>query len=143
MNPSGRLTYPPRGVFIPTTIIFNRILPPKVLFTWIQLCALAWDGGSVSGFTIQELALITGKSRTMIHRHLTQLSQSSTLQWSSAERGKVNLTFSGWSTPQTQPLKASCIFPASTMHHPGNQSLSQSPSYFPTRILGYLSFEDD
>ena len=28
---------PPRGIFVHTMIVYNRELPPKVVYTWIQL----------------------------------------------------------------------------------------------------------
>ena len=28
---------PPRGIFVPTMMIYNREIPPKVVYTWIQL----------------------------------------------------------------------------------------------------------
>jgi hypothetical protein len=134
---------PPRGIFVPTHMIFNSQLPPAALVTWIQLRSLAWDGWVTSPLSISELAALTGKRQSMLYRHMSQLRHLSALSWRSTGLGTIIVSFpeelSGMPNKQAGPLNIL----DSTILNSQNRELPDPPSYFPPRIMGYLSFHED
>lgn len=129
---------PPRGIFIPTHMIFNTQIPPAVLVTWIQLRCLAWRGWVTSPLSISELASLLGIHPARLHRHLFQLHEISALSWRSAGNEKIIVVF-----PEEPSVEAK--------NQAGNPAFLNSPdkespalaSYFPRQILGYLSYQED
>jgi len=134
---------PPRGVFVPTTLIFDTDLPPATLRTWMQLRCLAWTGWSTPPRTIAELASRLGIHASRLSKHLAQLKDSSALTWRFAGNEKIVISFpeeftdlhAGQADSQShlKPVKH-------LLERPETQS---SASYFPAKILGYLSYEND
>ena len=133
----------PRGIFVPTHIIFHSQLPASMRVTWIQLRCLAWDGWSTPPLTLPELASLIGLHPTRLYRHLSQLKRITALSWRTENNGKLIVSFPGEppATPQEQVDIAAS--PAVTSPDTGHSSLPVLDSYFPRRILGYLSFEAD
>ncbi|MFZ2096193.1 MAG: hypothetical protein WAV05_06090 [Anaerolineales bacterium] len=134
---------PSRGIFIPAYLIFHPDLPPATLRTWMQLRYLAWNGWVTPPMTLPELASHLGIHIARLYRHLAQLKDSSTLSWHITGQDKVIISFP--EGPVFKPEKDAhtrnhtgvAIFPAEERDTPG------TVSYFPTKILGYLSYEDD
>jgi hypothetical protein len=133
----------PRGIFVPTHIIFHSQLPASVRITWIQLRCLAWDGWSTPPLTLPELASLLGIHPTRLYRHLSQLKRITALSWRTGNNGKLVVSFPGEPpvTPHEQVEVAAS--PAVTTPDTGHSALPVPDSYFPRRILGYLSFEAD
>lgn len=134
---------PPRGIFVPTCMIFNQQLPAAVLVTWIQLRSLAWSGWVTPPLSLPELASLTGIHPARLNRHLSQLHDISALSWSTSGNGKIILSFP--EEPSTQSENH-----LQAQNHMESQSLTSTdqgapdhPSYFPHQIMGYLSFERD
>ena len=86
---------PPRGVFIPTRMIYNLQLPPAAILTWIQLRGLAWDGTVTPPLRMQELAALTGKCRATIFGHMSRLRDMAALSWRTTEQGTIIVWFAG------------------------------------------------
>ena len=84
---------PPRGIHVPTTIVFHRDLSPSVIHTWIQLRALAWGQEETPQLSIFQLSELTGKSRSTIFGHMALLRQWGALRWRSSETGTLIVTF--------------------------------------------------
>ena len=84
---------PPRGIHVPTTIVFHKDLSPTVIHTWIQLRALAWGQDETPQLSILQLSNLTGKSRSTIFGHLALLRQWGALRWRSSEKGTLMVTF--------------------------------------------------
>ena len=84
---------PPRGIFIPTHMIFNTQFPPAVLVTWIKLRCLAWKGWITPPLSIPELASLIGIHPTRLHKHLSQLLEISALSCRTTQGGKLILSF--------------------------------------------------
>jgi hypothetical protein len=134
---------PPRGIFIPTRMIFHPQLSAAVILTWIQLRCLAWDGGSTPPLSIPELASLLGIHPARFSKHLSTLQDISALSWRTKKNGKVILSFPVEPTAiaenlvDTQNLTGSAMLSSMDREVPGPQS------YFPQQIMGYLSNLDD
>jgi hypothetical protein len=133
----------PRGIFVPTTLIFHADLPPATLRTWIQLRCLAWTGWSTPPLSMAELASRLGIHASRLSKHLAQLKESSALTWRFAGNEKIVISFPEEFTelPAGQADSQSHLMPVKhLLERPETQSTA---SYFPAKILGYLSYEDD
>jgi len=130
---------PPRGIFVPTRMIFNQQLPAAVLVTWIQLRCLAWSGWATPPLSIPELASLTGIHPARLNRHLSQLEEISSLACRTLVNGKIIISFPEEPTGIPERLTENRNYTETTL--PGSeQPASLDPSsYFPRQILGYLS----
>jgi hypothetical protein len=136
-------TVPPRGIFVPTDLIFHADLPPAPLRTWMQLRCLAWRGWSTPPMSLSEIAAQLGLHPSRLSKHLAQLSDDSALSYRRVGHGKIIITFPDQPafTPQSgnaTPDKARDITVNSA-----DRVTTLPSSYFPRRILGYLSYEED
>ena len=134
---------PPRGIFIPTHMIFNTQLPPAVLVTWIQLRCLAWAGWSTPPLSISELASLIGIHPNRLHKHLSHLQEISALAWRITKVGKLILSF-----PEEPPIKpeqksAQQNNPLTSVHNFESSATADPASYFPYQIMGYLSYPEE
>lgn len=134
---------PPRGIFIPTHMIFNTQLPAAVLVTWIQLRCLAWSGWVTPPYSISEFASLISIHPARLHRHLSQLQEISALSWSATQYGKLILSFPQEPTVRTENQAVAHILPDSAIYNSHNRELIDPPSYFPPQILGYLSDQEE
>jgi hypothetical protein len=136
-------TLPSRGIYVPTHLIFHPDLPPAVLRTWMQLRCLAWTGWTTPPMTVSELAAHLGIHTSRLYRHLAQLKDNSALSWHITTQGKFIISFpeepaiSRENGTDTRKPAGSAIPTAKDQETPA------TPSYFPDRILGYLSYQDD
>ncbi len=136
---------PPRGIFVPTQMIFNTQIPSAVLVTWIQLRSLAWSGWVTPPLSVPELASIIGIHPARLQRHLAQLQDISALVSRSTGNGKLILSFpeeqimNRENQATTPDLQVSDI----AILNSRDRESSAIPSYFPARILGYLSYQED
>ena len=93
------LPLPPRGVFVPTALVYATDLSPAAFHTWVQLRGLAWQGGQTPPCTVQDLSKITGKSPSALYGHLAVLKACGALRWRSTGRGSLTIVFD---TPKEQ-----------------------------------------
>ena len=84
---------PPKGIFVPTSMIYNSNLAPSLLQTWLQLRGLAWGRDVTPPFSIHEITAVTGKSQSTIYGHMSQLRRISALSWRSTGQGKLIVSF--------------------------------------------------
>jgi len=133
---------PPRGIFIPTQMIFNTQLPPAVLVTWIQLRCLAWRGWVTPPFSISEFASLIGIHPNRLHRHLSQLHDISALSWCITKNGKLILSFPEEPTTRIENQALAPILSGSAIPYSQDRESLEPPSYFPPKILGYLSYQE-
>lgn len=138
-----RSLLPPRGIFIPTRMIFNHLLPPAVLITWIQLRCLAWDGRVTPSLSMQELTILTGKGKSTLYAHMSHLRAVSALRWRSAGQDTIIISFPDEPTKDNVNINEPPNFPDSKMTDYRNTDLDPPSSYFPAQILGYLSIQDE
>jgi hypothetical protein len=124
-------------------MIFNTQLPPAVLVTWIQLRCLAWGGWVTPTLSISELASLIGIHPARLHRHLYQLKDISALSWHSTGQGTMTISFTGEPPDQPGHQPGPTNLRNTRMHNSKNTELPAPSSYFPPRILGYLSFQED
>jgi hypothetical protein len=139
---------PPRGVFIPTHMVYNSQLPPALLVTWIQLRGLAWDGWVTPSLSMQELATLTGKRQATLYRHMSQLRHLGALSWHTTESGLIIVSFFDEPPKERRSMSDQSMIPTSKIPAANilDSTISRLPdpsSYFPARILGYLSFQED
>jgi hypothetical protein len=140
MTPSS---LPPRGVFVPTSMIFDQQLPSSVLVTWIQLRCLAWKGWATPAFSLAEFASLIGIHPSRLEKHLDYLERALAMSLHPSGNGKFAICF-----PE-QPGAASDA-PMQSAHRPDvpipmtlERQTSEPASYFPRQILGYLTITDD
>ncbi len=134
---------PPRGVFVPTAMLFHSQLPSSVLLTWIQLRALAWQGWSTPPLSLPEFASLLGIHPARLSRHRDQLQSLSALSVHHNGNDKLVLSFPPESVaePGSLPAQSSVpLPPASTTHE---TSAREPASYFPRQILGYITYDED
>ena len=84
---------PPRGIFVPTEMIYHKEFSPTVIHTWIQLRALAWGHDETPQINILQLSELTGKSRSTIFGHMALLRSWGALRWRSSDLGTIIVTF--------------------------------------------------
>jgi hypothetical protein len=130
---------PPRGIFVPTDIIFHPQLPSAVLITWIKLRCLAWDGWVTKPLSLPELASLIGIHPARLQKHLFQLKDSSTLAWRTEQNGKITISFPQKPSIKPEPVSAPGDFPALPVPDSLNAEIQVTSSYYPDRIMGYLS----
>lgn len=134
---------PPRGIFVPTSMIFDTQLPSAVKVTWVQLRCLAWRGWSTPPLSIPELASLIGIHPSRLQRHLAQLEDNSALMYRSSADGKLIISF-----PEEPPARAESKSAApdplnQAIPYPHIQKSPETGSYFPARIMGYISYQED
>src|SRR4030042_5903974 len=134
---------PPRGVFVPTYIIFHPELPSAVLTTWIKLRCLAWDGWATTPLSLSELASLIGIHPARLQKHLSQLQGISTLSCRIERNGKIIVSFPESPSIKRDPIAGPVDFPASPVPDSRNSELPVPNSYYPARVMGYLSFDED
>ena len=140
MNPS---LLPPRGIFVPSNMIFNTQLPPAVLVTWIQLRCLAWRGWVTPPLSIPEIASLIGIHPARLNRHLAQLQDICALTCRSTRNGKLILSFFDEQTANKEDKAVTADRPGSAARNSKVQESQAPASYFPDRIMGYLSYWEE
>jgi hypothetical protein len=141
MNTTSLL--PERGIFVPTSMIFHPKLPASVLVTWIQLRCLVWRGWQTSPLSIPELASLIGIHPARLEKHIIQLEGISALSLHPSGDGKVILSFPYH--PGIPPESQTGAQPdaSTSVSNSATSKLANHPSYFPRRILGYISYQDE
>ncbi len=135
--------FPSRGIFIPTSMVFNQQLPAAVLVTWIQLRALAWRGWSTPAFSLAEIASILGIHPSRLEKHLDHLQGAGALSLRTSPGGKLVISF-----PQ-QPLlvqdeRAQPVQPLTPpIPLAQERAMAEPASYFPPQVLGYLTYAEE
>jgi len=134
---------PPHGVFIPGYLIFHPELPTAVLVTWIQLRSLAGDSRRMPSTSLPDLASKLGIHPNRLYRHMSSLQELSALSLYEMNQGKFVISF----PEQPSHLQKGEPRVKEGIEQPfldSKRSIQPAPSsYFPARILGYLSFEDN
>lgn len=74
---------PPRGVFVPTELLFDLSLSSTVRETASQIIALAWGQSETPPLTFEKLHQLTGKSIPTLYGHLRLLQTRGVLRWRS------------------------------------------------------------
>ena len=141
MNPPSLL--PPRGIFVPNQLIFHPQLPASVLVTWIQLRCLAWQGWDTPPYTLAELASLARIHPNRLHKHLSQLRDISALTWRTGKSGKLVITFPQEPSHRPQPSAEAAALPIHSIPPTPEAPATALAFYFPARILGYLSYDDE
>jgi hypothetical protein len=89
----SRPLLPPRGVFIPTIMIYHRELPSSVVHTWIQLRGLAWDREETPQLSMQQLSDLTGKAQSTLYGHMALLRSWGALRMRPSVKGTFIVAF--------------------------------------------------
>ncbi len=133
----------PRGVFVPSKLIFHPQLPAAVLVSWIKLRSLAWRGFSTPPMSLPELASHLAIHPARLARHLAQLQEISALEYHQALQDKIVLSFPEEAGQLSKyPIHAD-ISPSPIAATVEKHAMPALASYFPSRILGYISYDDD
>lgn len=139
----NRPSLPPPGVFVPTHLIFHPDLPSAVLVTWIQLRCLTWASWTTPPFNLSELAAHLGIHPSRLNRHLSQLKDISALSWRVVGHGKITITFPEEPAIRPEDHADAHSNPESAILYASDRETPPHHSFFPQKILGYLSFDDD
>ena len=107
----ARPLLPPRGVYIPTRMIYNLQMSPALILTWIQLRGLAWSGKVTPPLRLQELAALTGKCQATNYGHMSQLRAMSALSWRSTGQGTIIVAFPDKPSIQLHPVEIPLTIP--------------------------------
>jgi hypothetical protein len=134
---------PPQGVLVPSRMIFHPELPAAVLVTWIQLRCLAWKGRVTPPMKIPELAADIGIHPARLYKHLCYLQDISALSWRLAGNEKIMISFLEEQAGRNENLENMQHQFGSSSLHPAEQERPAPTSYLPSRILGYLSYDDE
>jgi hypothetical protein len=89
----GRPLLPPRGVFVPTSILYDLELSATVRDTWAQLRGLAWGQNETPELSPAQITSISGKSQSVVYGHLAMLRAKGALRWRSSRHGTLIFTF--------------------------------------------------
>jgi len=84
---------PPRGVFVPSELIYDPLLSSHPLRTWIQLRGLAWGRSETPQLSMAQLQEMLAKSRSTIYGHMALLRSWGALRWRSSENGTLIISF--------------------------------------------------
>jgi hypothetical protein len=74
-------------------MIYNRELPPAVVFTWIQLRGLAWDRMETPQVSMAQLSDLTGKSQSTLYAHMALLRSWGALRMRPSVKGSIIVAF--------------------------------------------------
>lgn len=78
---------PPRGVFVPSKLLFDghlpqeKRMPPVVRDTAVQLMALSWGKDETPPISLSEFSELTGKSIPTLYAHMGLLRLWGALRW--------------------------------------------------------------
>lgn len=84
---------PPRGLFVPTALIFDKELPAAAKDTAVQLRALGWGKDETPALSITQLEELTGKSQSTLYGHMRLLRLRGALRWRSAGTTEIIVAF--------------------------------------------------
>ncbi len=128
----------PRHIFVPTAILYNKELPAAVALTWIQLRGLAWDGWITPPLPLQAILKLTHKSKSTLYSHLALLELKTNLRYHFTPAHLLVIAF-----PEQRSPGGDCARKAEQASPTAPPEPDEADSYFPRRIMGYISYEDD
>ena len=82
-----------RAVFIPEWLACNGSIPAAYLLTWLQLRSLVQEGAETPPLDLQQLLKMAGIARSTLYRHLAFLKARRVLDWRTAGRGLLIISF--------------------------------------------------
>jgi hypothetical protein len=133
----------PGGVFVPTPLIFHPELTPAMLVTWIQLRSLAGEDSFMAPVSLSQLAARLGIHPSRLNKHMARLREISALSWSAVGPEKIIISFPKKIGVRQEDLVTIPGRLSTSISNPPQLAKEPQPSYFPARILGYLSYDDD
>jgi len=134
---------PPAGVYLPPQLIFHPGLTAASLLTWVRLRSLAPDGWETPPLSLPVLAAQLGLHPARLARHLARLQELGALGWRDEGSGVVTLCFPEEPILLPIPYHALESDPSPTPARLPSIEHGTPASYFPSRILGYISYDDE
>ncbi len=89
----SRSLLPPRGIFVPAALIYDRDMPPVARDTWIQLRGLAWGRKETPSLSLIQLSGILEKRRTTLYEHMRVLQARGALRWRPGNTSEIIVVF--------------------------------------------------
>lgn len=83
----------PKSIFVPIPLIFSNALRAPVLRTWMQLRSLANGKQKTTLFQVKSFARMVSKSPSTIYGHMALLKTFGVLQWRTADKGTLVVSF--------------------------------------------------
>ena len=100
---------PPRGVIVPTEIMFGMNLSPQVRDTWVLLRALAWGRQETPRLSLRQLTELTGKEQSTLYGHMAHLRDRGALRWRPAGEGTLIVSFPDFASSEADASQNSNI----------------------------------
>ena len=89
----SRPLIPPRGVFIPSQLLYDKSLSPVIRDTYFQLLGLAYGKTETPPLSHSQLSEITGKAISTLRGHLAILRDRDALRWRTAQDSSIIISF--------------------------------------------------
>jgi len=86
---SHRPLMPPRGVFVPSSILYDKEMPSALRDTYLQILGLSWGKKETPELSVKQLSSLLGKSQATIYGHLASLRDRCALRWRNAGEGTI------------------------------------------------------
>jgi len=83
----------PRAVFIPPALACDGSIPAAYVLTWLQLRSQVQEGAETPPLDLQQLLEMAGIARSTLYRHLAFLKARHVLDWRTAGRGLLIISF--------------------------------------------------
>ena len=112
---------PPRGVFVPTRMIYHSPLPP--------LRGLAWGGQVTPPHRCQELTALTGKCQATLYQHMSLLRPMPALSWRSTGQGTIIVSFAAMPSDVPFDSELPILIPESQIPDSWNLESKNPPPY--------------
>ena len=84
---------PPRGVLVPSSVQYDKSIPPAVRDTYNQTLGLAYGRSETPPVSFQQLSELFGKSISTLRGHLAVLRDRGVLRWRTAQDSTIIISF--------------------------------------------------
>ena len=84
---------PPRGIFVPSTVQYDKTIPPAIRDTYSQLLGLAYGKSETPPVSLQQLSELFGKSISSLYGNMAFLRDRGALRWRTAQDGTIIISF--------------------------------------------------
>ena len=84
---------PPRGVFVPSAVQYDKSIPPAVRDTYSQILGVAYGRPETPPVSFHQLSEDFGKSISTLRGHMAFLRDRGVLRWRTAQDGTIIVSF--------------------------------------------------
>jgi hypothetical protein len=88
-----RTLLPPEGIFVPTSILYDKTIPPSARDTWIRLRGLAWGKTQTPPLEVKMICDLFGISQSTLYGHMLLLKHREACTWSTVSKQTIIVSF--------------------------------------------------